>query len=576
MYCLLTLCAAVLVVSGIHGLSDEPPSKQSDDAKFITADTTTGKVRGEVVSNTDGVFATFKGIPFAKPPTGNLRFQPPAVPDKWNGTRDALHFSNRCAQPSYPEWTFQAEDPVTYGEDCLYLNVYVPVDNSSMTSLPMTSLPVMVWIHGGAYIIGSGSQYPGTPLAARGVVLVTINYRLDLFGFLSTEDDVMPGNYGMLDQVAALKWVQSNIGNFAGDPNMVTIFGESAGSSSVSLLMLSPLSKGLFHRAIMESGSSIAPWATQHPANVVSPGMVARLVGAGAGCKDLTNSSNLKICLGQIDTYTLLNVSKSVMTAVATGMIYLPRVEAVSGFLPDLPINILARGDFHHVDTIRGFNGHEQYISYYETLSSLDDVRKVFVAYEPQFNKLNENMILKLAEATYFQNVSPSEDDVWAKRLVEVSDEIYYVGAGLMELASVVSMSSERSHYLYEFRYRPSFQKMKKYPDWVTSVHGDELSFVFGENAFTVHNGSPPDADDAYVSSQVIDMWTNFAKTGVPSSTMSPTWKAYSPTSQNYLDITRNSTLKTWSRSQALPFYKKIVQIMDNAMNSANNNDIVG
>ena len=485
-------------------------------------------------------------------------------------------------QPKFgPQYTFHVgDDPDTFGEDCLYLNVYTPTDTSSVTSLPNTSLPVMVWIHGGAYVIGSGSQYPGTALAARGIVLVTINYRRDAFGFLSTEDDVIPGNYGMLDQIAALKWVQNNIASFGGDPNMVTIAGESAGSSSVSLLMLSPLAKGLFHRAIMESGTSITPWATQHPANVVSPSMVARLVGAGAGCQDFVNSTSLRSCLQHMDADKLLNISSQVSVAVATGMIYLPRVETVSGFLPDLPINLLSRGDFHHVDTIHGFNGDESYLSLYEHVSSLDQVRQVMAM--PQFTKLNENVILKLMETNYFQNMPSGASVEWAKRLVEFRDDFAFAGPALVVLDNVVPKSPERSHYLYEFRYRPSFQTRKQYPSWVTSVHGDELGFVFGigQKTYTEHNGGSPDADDLSVSRQVMEMWTSFVKTGVPSSSTlqqaGTSWKTYSPTSQNYLEISRNSSLKAWSRSKVLPVYKNIVQIMDRGVNVAGDNVIIG
>merc|ERR1711936_330322 len=300
---------SVLLFSSVllYVVRSHPATFKVHSNNTIVVHTKYGDVKGCLNSTTDGPpIATFLGIPFAKPPTGKLRFKEPQPPESWNGTRDASNFGKRCMQLR----TAFKEGDISHliSEDCLYLNVYVrPV------ATVMPSIPVMVWIHGGGYTTGSGSVpfYNGSRLAERGVIVVTINYRLGVFGYMSTEDDVMPGNYGMMDQIAALKWVRDNIGFFGGDSNQVTIFGESAGGSSVSLLTMSPLGKGLFRRATMESGASLSPWGIQHPGNRVSPRdntvMVAN--STDVKCGGNLDSAKLLSCLQSVDAEKLLNAS---------------------------------------------------------------------------------------------------------------------------------------------------------------------------------------------------------------------------------------------------------------------------
>ena len=217
--------------------------------------TTSGPVRGETV---DGV-RVFRGIPYASPPVGDLRWKPPALPTAWTDPRDALDFGTPCWQP--PLEGFYSRGQIDRSEDCLYLNVWTRATAGD-------ALPVMVWIHGGALQIGHGHlpMYDGGALTEKGVVLVSINYRLGVMGFLAHEElsaespEGASGNYGILDQIAALTWVRDNIAAFGGDPGNVTVFGESAGSWSVCLLYASPLAGGLVHRAIGQSGGCFAPY----------------------------------------------------------------------------------------------------------------------------------------------------------------------------------------------------------------------------------------------------------------------------------------------------------------------------
>src|ERR1700722_72715 len=241
--------SCVLIVSGlILGLST------AGFADSLKVKTEQGKVQGKTINN--GKVHAFLGLPYAAPPVGDLRWKAPQPAAKWKGDRDATKFGAHCAQGRvFDDMVFQDAGP---SEDCLFLNIYTPADVKDSSKLP-----VMFWIHGGGYS-GGGSSEPrhnGDFLPLKGVVLVTINYRLGVFGFLVTdelakENNGSAGNYGLLDMVAALGWVKKNIGSFGGDPNNVTIFGESAGSFAVSTLMASPMPQGVFQKAIGESGAA--------------------------------------------------------------------------------------------------------------------------------------------------------------------------------------------------------------------------------------------------------------------------------------------------------------------------------
>ncbi len=226
----------------------------------LIAGTGDGKVHGKLIH--DGQVLAFLGIPYAAPPVGGLRWKAPQPPIPWNSELDATKYGPHCAQNHiYDDMNFQdSASPSDPGsEDCLTLNVYAPSHKGQSAHLP-----VMVWIHGGGYVAGASSEprHNGDFLPLKGVVLVTFNYRLGVFGFLATpqlaaEQGGSAGNYGLMDMVAALSWVKHNIAAFGGDPNCVTIFGESAGSFAVSTLMVVPSAQGLFHRAIGESGGAL-------------------------------------------------------------------------------------------------------------------------------------------------------------------------------------------------------------------------------------------------------------------------------------------------------------------------------
>ncbi len=307
----------------------------------LTVKTALGKVHGKTIH--DGKVSAWLGLPYAAPPVGDLRWKGPQTAAKWPGTRDATNYGVHCAQNHvFDDMVFQDNGP---SEDCLYLNVYAPAGSGKDAKLP-----VMFWIHGGGFS-GGGSNEPrhnGDFLPLKGVVLVTINYRLGVFGFLATEDIAKEaggaaGNYGLWDMIAALQWVKSNIKGFGGDPGNVTIFGESAGSFAVSTLMASPMAQGLFHKAIGESGGAVVNNVLAYDSLAQREAKDAKFVGS-LNVKSLAE-------LRALPTQTILEAAKK------------PGV----GFPPDVDGKVLtesvgdtyAAGRQAHIPLIAGWNADE-------------------------------------------------------------------------------------------------------------------------------------------------------------------------------------------------------------------------
>src|SRR5208282_4473213 len=246
----LTFCLGVLCAT----LASQPLAAITDPVRVEQ-----GQLAGTNGRSPD--VRVYRGIPFAAPPVGDLRWKPPQPAASWQGVRQATQFGNACSQPPFPSNSLYGNSTPPISEDCLYLNIWTPAKSAD------DHIPVMVWIHGGGFVHGTGAAfgYDGENLARKGAVVVTINYRLGIFGFFALPEldaespQHVSGDYAFMDQIAALQWVQRNIAAFGGDPGRVTIFGESAGSVSVNILMASPLARDLFARAIGESGGSLGP-----------------------------------------------------------------------------------------------------------------------------------------------------------------------------------------------------------------------------------------------------------------------------------------------------------------------------
>jgi len=522
-------------------------SEQEQEGPRLLVATPEGRLRGVRDSSAAGVaFYSFKGIPYAKPPLGPLRFQPSQRHPGWEGVVDASAHGSHCLQ-------FNAfnNDTLEGDENCLFANVYTP----RLPSLEAEAggLPVMVYIHGGGFTTGDGDEsFLGPKYFMDGeVVLVTFNYRVGPFGFFTTHDSNAPGNYGLLDQVLLLKWVQDNIASFGGDPDAVTIFGQSAGGASVSLLVLSPLTKGLFHHAISQSGASIASWAAS-----------ARRKGLAQKFAKYLNCSTDTIlemvdCIRMVDPADLMDVAKALD---ASQNKFIPRVdsESRSPFLPEDPRKLLETGDFNLVPWMSGVTEEEGAFFIPGVSKKQKFVRGLFSG--------------NLALWSLFADVAGASEsrilDCGVKAL-EVAAEVYafYVGNGtvgydnLLPLARVITDRAFTAPASEEMRLASAHTPVYKYvldhkgpgrlsiadvlgiksPD-LGVTHVDDLLYLFNDDIQPI----PPADSPTYTMIRfMVSLWTSFARTGRPSSTVlpMPDWPIFNERSQRHMRLNSQPTV---------------------------------
>lgn len=502
-------------------LPTSPPSAQVDPSLARTA---TGMVRGVVASD----HRLFAGIPYAAPPVGPLRFRPPAKAVAWNGVRDARKPGPRCLQDpgSDPEFGRQSD------EDCLTLNVWTPV-------LPGPARPVMVWIHGGAFMNGSGNIYDGRWLASRGgIIVVTINYRLGTLGFLAHPALGAPGdvgNYGLADQQAALRWVRDNIANFGGDPAKVTVAGESAGGMSVCDHLVAPGSKGLFRAAIIQS----APCAAQ--AGLPTAEKASLDYAARVGCGDPRTAAK---CLRELPADKL----RTPISYYSIGADALPGPVIGTSVLPVDPVTAMAGNDAARVPVLIGTNR---------------DEFTLFVAL--QYLRLGKNYTQEqypqLLRDTFGANAVAVRDrypihnfggNVASAYSAAVTDGVFACVSARMsdDLARVGPV------FAYEFNDRdaPAPEPMRTLPFPVGASHSLELRYLFEVG------GAPPlNKAQQTLSDQMIAYWSQFVTTGVPAVTGQPKWPQLGaiPVLQPYLSLQSDGSrvVTNFDDSHQCPFW---------------------
>ena len=462
----------------------------SASADSLSVKTDKGKVHGKTI-NSDKVRA-WMGIPYAAPPVGDMRWKAPQPAEKWKGERDATSYGAHCAQnPVFQDMIFQDKGS---SEDCLFLNVYAPATADSKAKLP-----VMFWIHGGGFS-GGGSNEPrhnGDFLPLKGVVLVTINYRLGVFGFLATPDLAKEaggsaGNYGLMDMVAGLTWVKNNIKEFGGDPGNVTIFGESAGSFAVSTLMASPMAQGLFHKVIGESGAAVGrgplPYGTLAEREVKDAEWVAGL-----------NAPTLA-ALRALPTQTILDACKK------PGVSFPPDVD---GKLLTEPVpDTYAAGKQAHVPLLAGWNADEG--NFMAMQGNTVDKWKAMSA------------TLFKDRAADFIKLYPGDTDEQALRsaIDYGSDAFIAYGTWAWLEAQLKTGSSPVYRYHFELAATPS-----KFHPGTFAFHSDDIEYVFG--TLDTRPGWEVRPEDRTLSDQVMTYWTNFAKAGDPNGSGVPVWPKY-------------------------------------------------
>jgi para-nitrobenzyl esterase len=456
-------------------------------APFIQAQTTPVKVKEGVVQGTsEGGLTIYKGIPFATPPVGELRWRAPQPAAKWEGVRQADKFA-----PA----PMQGGNPVSgKSEDCLYLNVWTPAKS------PTDKVPVLVWIYGGGFNFGGTAEptYNGEKLAKKGVVLVSIAYRVGQLGFLAHPElsaenpNHVSGNYGLLDMIAGLKWIKENIAAFGGDPNKVTIFGESAGGIAVSMLCASPLAKGLFHGAISQSGGSFGPArTTTFPGENMKSLPYAEAAGAayvkGAGFSSIAD-------LRKVDADKLPPI-RGLAWPIIDGRV-----------IPGDQYKLYEEGKYNNVPVLVGYNSDEG-----ASFSPPKTPEDYVAAVKGRYGKFADELIKAYPAGT--GNVAKTARDL-------MRDAAF--GWHTWSWARLQSKGQSKVFYYY-------FDQHLSYPEGSPlagygSPHGQEVAYVFG----TLNTSSPQTTKtDLDISDAMSTYWTNFAKYGDPNGAGEPKWPAF-------------------------------------------------
>ncbi|XP_007464759.1 PREDICTED: neuroligin-1 isoform X2 [Lipotes vexillifer] len=618
----LTLCVLGCLLQAAHVLSQ----KLDDGDPLVT--TNFGKIRGikkELNNEILGPVIQFLGIPYAAPPTGEHRFQPPEPPSPWSDIRNATQFAPVCPQNiidgrlpevMLPVWFTNNLDVVSsyvqdQSEDCLYLNIYVPTEDVKRISKecarkpgkkicrkggPLTKKqtddlgdndgaededirdsggpkPVMVYIHGGSYMEGTGNLYDGSVLASYGnVIVITVNYRLGVLGFLSTGDQAAKGNYGLLDLIQALRWTSENIGFFGGDPLRITVFGSGAGGSCVNLLTLSHYSEGLFQRAIAQSGTALSSWAVSF-----QPAKYARMLATKVGC-NVSDTVELVECL-QKKPYKEL-VDQDIQPAryhIAFG----PVIDG--DVIPDDPQILMEQGEFLNYDIMLGVNQGEG-LKFVENIVDSDDG---ISASDFDFAVSNfvdnlygypegKDVLRETIKFMYTDWADRHNPETRRKTLLALFTDHQWVAPAVATADLHSNFGSPT--YFYAFYHHCQTDQV---PAWADAAHGDEVPYVLGIPMIGPTELFPCNfsKNDVMLSAVVMTYWTNFAKTGDPNQPVPQdtkfihtkpnrfeevAWTRYSQKDQLYLHIGLKPRVKEHYRANKVNLWLELVPHLHN------------
>ncbi|HOY63311.1 MAG: Para-nitrobenzyl esterase [bacterium ADurb.Bin236] len=500
---------------------------------------------GLVSGKLDSGVCSFKGIPYAAPPVGDLRFALPVKAEPWEGTLEALNYGNDCVQ--HPLSLFPS-DKISGSEDCLYLNVW-----SQAKASDSKLKPVMFFIHGGGFLNGSGAWpiYDGTTLSSRGdVVVVTINYRLGNFGFFAhpsfRRDDGGVGNYGLYDMVAALEWTRDNIKAFGGDPDNVTIFGESAGGISVGLIMISPKAHGLFHKAIIESGP--VHYFSSPAKKMEETGLEA---AAKLGCPDAASAPQ---CLRSISAEALMLGAPGTLSLLSSyetsgKYVYAPVIDGV--FIPDTPAEMFKRGDFaSNIPVIIGSNTDEG--SFFTASKKLDTVEQYNETVVSDSKALADIFDIKV-DFDGILNIFPASEYPTPKLAYSgmLRDVAFTCPARAL---SKQMIKKQPKVYLYLFGKAPD--EVGPLKDW-GAFHGSELAFVF--HNFEFMGIKFKSKDNTATSKRILAYWSRFAHTGDPNLQGLPQWELFDPAQLNYMYLDVESEMRSGYRKPVCDYLDQVL-----------------
>ncbi|XP_053513538.1 neuroligin-1 isoform X1 [Artibeus jamaicensis] len=607
----LTLCVLGCLLQAAQVIS-----QKLDDADPLVT-TNFGKIRGikkELNNEILGPVIQFLGVPYAAPPTGEHRFQPPEPPTPWSDVRNATQFAPVCPQNiidgrlpevMLPVWFTNNLDVVSsyvqdQSEDCLYLNIYVPTEDVKRISKECARKPgkkicrkgdirdsggpkpVMVYIHGGSYMEGTGNLYDGSVLASYGnVIVITVNYRLGVLGFLSTGDQAAKGNYGLLDLIQALRWTSENIGFFGGDPLRITVFGSGAGGSCVNLLTLSHYSegnrwsnstKGLFQRAIAQSGTALSSWAVSF-----QPAKYARMLATKVGC-NVSDTVELVECL-QKKPYKEL-VDQDIQPAryhIAFG----PVIDG--DVIPDDPQILMEQGEFLNYDIMLGVNQGEG-LKFVENIVDSDDG---ISASDFDFAVSNfvdnlygypegKDVLRETIKFMYTDWADRHNPETRRKTLLALFTDHQWVAPAVATADLHSNFGSPT--YFYAFYHHCQTDQV---PAWADAAHGDEVPYVLGIPMIGPTELFPCNfsKNDVMLSAVVMTYWTNFAKTGDPNQPVPQdtkfihtkpnrfeevAWTRYSQKDQLYLHIGLKPRVKEHYRANKVNLWLELVPHLHN------------
>jgi para-nitrobenzyl esterase len=526
------------------GQPEKPSAAKAEPERVPTSEIRidSGVVRGLVVGDKKAVHA-FKGIPYAAPPVGEGRWKPPQPVSPWQGVRDCFEFGAACPQKmptlfaTIPEMAIRVPE----SEDCLFLNIWTPAERTS------AKLPVLYWIHGGGYVMGAASQplYDGQELARLGCVVVSINYRLGLFGFLAhpalskESTDKVSGNYGLLDQIDGLRWVKRNIAAFGGDPNHVTIFGESAGGMSVLCLLAAPEAKGLFHGAISQSPAwmNMAQLRETFPGEETAEQTGQRLL-AGSGVPASADARQMR----QLDVKALVQAAPAEPgpgAPLRLKPLTLWIGPIVDGHvLTDNPNTLFAAGRQHAVPVIIGNTREEMSLLALGTKFPADEA-----AYLKQLKDDFGNLAGPVAK------MYPAPDGKELK-------------PAIIQLASDLSFVSETRHIARAhaaagqktFRYQFSRGSKRGFLQSLGAHHGCELAFLFQRPAARDDDG------EMGISRTIGRYWINFAAAGDPNGQGLPAWPAYRLDSEEMVDFAADASILKRHRNDQLDVIERVLR----------------
>lgn len=523
---LLLLFLLVLSGCGSRGASDGGKPTSTLEVPQLDSGPISGSLQ-------DGIWS-FKGIPYAAPPVGDLRWKPPQPVEPWQEVRPCTAFGPSAPQASSGSSLL----PSGYGEvgptseDCLYLNVWTPA------ATPDDRLPVMFWIHGGGFTSGSASMfiYDGHNLAGKGVVVVTINYRLGALGFMahpaltaeSPHDS--SGNYGLLDQIAALKWVRDNIEVFGGDPGEVTVFGESAGGASVCALMAAPDSDGLFQRAVVESGGFFDMGMPVPGAGTLPDAEVrGERIAAELGCD---GSEDVLACMRAKSVDEILAAQDKeqglglVWSTVDDGWV-----------LPDKPQDVFAEGRQHKVPLLIGTNADEGTI------------------FAPDISASDYKLMLAYLYGREYSDVLalyPVEEGKGKDAFARLMTGMCFDAPSKFAAACMANV--DEPCYLYEFTMTLDDPRLAP----LGSFHGLDIFYIFGNIGSSEGSKLPARPEDMALSDAMTDYWVNFAKSGDPNGNGRPQWPAFTIGSDRYQELGRTISARAGYHPESYDILKAV------------------